>query len=382
MKAFFAKDKQSRKYQLTINNPLEAHFKDEKTGEIVQVSFTHDEIRNRISKLKSAVYWCMADEIGTQEQTPHTHVFLLFSSPVRFSTLKRAFPTAHIESAYGSCQDNRDYITKMGKWEQTEKSETSIDGTFEEYGEMPMEERTGSAGKIQYLFRLVENGLADVEILRMFPESMLYLDKVQRTRAALLEDACKSTWRDLTVTYIFGETNTGKTRSVMEQYGYENVYRVTDYKHPFDSYAMQDVILFEEFRDSLPIADMLTYLDGYPCVLPARYNNKQAGYTKVYITTNISLAEQYKDAQEFEPETWAAFLRRINRVIQHVSNRPEDILDYGSARQYMDGLAKMKRKTRSSQHINSREEVSAADYLSMMPLTKVTPPKQEELKHG
>ena len=42
----------------------------------------------------------------------------------------------------------------------------------------------------------------------------------------LLEDEMKNQWRDVFVTYIYGTTNTGKTRSVMEQFGYENVYRM------------------------------------------------------------------------------------------------------------------------------------------------------------
>ena len=79
----------------------------------------------------------------------------------------------------------------------------------------------------------------------------------------------------------------------MEKYGYQNVYRVTDYDHPFDSYKGQDVIVFEEFRSSLKIQDMLNYLDGYPCELPCRYNNKLACFTKVYIITNISFNQQY-----------------------------------------------------------------------------------------
>lgn len=341
-------DSQARKYQLTINNPLDAQFTDKKTGERLTVPFTHDEIKKRVSKLKSIVYWCMGDEIGLKEETPHTHIFFYFSSPVRFSTIKNAFPTAHIEAAYGSCEANRNYITKEGKWKKTEKSETSIEGTFEEFGQIPRNERMGDSAVAQFIYELVENGYSDAEILRTFPESMLYLDKVQRARATLLEDDCKSTWRDLDVTYIFGETNTGKTRSVMERFGYENVYRVTDYKHPFDSYAMQDVILFEEFRDSLPIADMLTYLDGYPCVLPARYANKQAGFTKVFITTNVSLDKQYTYTQEAEPETWTAFLRRIHHVVQHASDRPEDVIDYGSAKQYMAKLTEMKRVFRKT----------------------------------
>ena len=83
----------------------------------------------------------------------------------------------------------------------------------------------------------------------------------------------------------------------MEQYGYSNVFRVTDYEHPFDGYKGQDVIVFEEFRSSLRIGDMLNYLDGYPVELRCRYSNKQACFTKVYIISNISLRDQYRDLQ-------------------------------------------------------------------------------------
>ena len=118
------KDPKGRKWQITINNPAEK-------------GFTHERIISELSTLKSTVYWCMADEIGAEEETPHTHIFVAFSSAVRFSTLKNHFPPAHFERANGTAQENRDYIAKSGKWENDEKHGTKIDGTFEEWGEMP-----------------------------------------------------------------------------------------------------------------------------------------------------------------------------------------------------------------------------------------------------
>ena len=58
---------------------------------------------------------------------------------MRFSTIKGRFPTAHIEKAYGSTKDNRDYIRKEGRWAETDKAETSVAGTFEEWGNLPAE---------------------------------------------------------------------------------------------------------------------------------------------------------------------------------------------------------------------------------------------------
>ena len=99
------------------------------------------------------------------------------------------------------------------------------------------------------------------------------------------------------------------------KYNYD-VYRITDYNHPFDSYNYEDVIVFEEFRSDLKIKDMLKYLDGYPDVLPCRFANKQACYTKVYITTNIPIEEQFRDIQYNEKETYRAFIRRIHTYME------------------------------------------------------------------
>jgi hypothetical protein len=137
------------------------------------------------------------------------------------------------------------------------------------------------------------------------------MDKV---RQIIQEENYKEVFRKLEVAYLYGDTGTGKTRSIMEQYGYTNVFRVTNYKHPFDQYKGQDVIMFEEFQSSIPINQMLIYLDGYPVTLPCRYSDKVACYTKAYILSNIDLKEQYPDTQIYSPETWNAFLRRIHRV--------------------------------------------------------------------
>jgi len=122
---------------------------------------------------------------------------------------------------------------------------------------------------------------------------------------------------DMMVTYVYGQTGTGKTRGIMDKYGDENVFRVTDYDHPFDSYGGQDVIAFEEFRSSLKIADMLKYLDIYPLELPARYSNKVACYTKVYIVSNLALKFQFENIQNEHKETWLAFLRRVHLVKEY-----------------------------------------------------------------
>ena len=313
-------DTQSRKYQLTINNPEEKQL-------------GHEQIKAILTGLKSVVYWAMADEIGLETHTRHTHLYLQSRTPLRFSQIKRLFPDAHIESARGSAAENRAYVEKSGKWADDTKADTSIPGTFEEWGAIPEEPGQGFRSDIAQLYNLIVEGKSNAAIMSINPELAVHISRMDKIRQDILEAEYRDKWRDLEVTYIFGPTGTGKTRGVMEKHGYSNVYRVTDYTHPFDRYAQESVLLFDEFRSSLMVGDMLDYLDGYPIALPARYSQRQACYTTVYIISNIDLSQQYKNVQENEPATWRAFLRRIHHVVEWGYNKPP--IDHGNAMDYI-----------------------------------------------
>lgn len=293
------KDTQTRKWQITINNPK-------------QKNFSHDEIKVILAEMKSLIYWCMADEIGEKE-TYHTHLYLHFKSPMRFSTLKNKFPGAHFEMAKGSASANKDYIFKQGKWADDKKADTAIPETQEEYGEFPIE-RQGQRNDLIDLYDMIKEGKSNFDILEENSDYLFDIEKIEKARQVIREEQFKNEFRNVVATYIYGDTGTGKTRDVMEKYGYSNVFRVTDYSHPFDSYKGQDVVVFEEFRGQLKISEMLNYLDGYPLELPARYSNRVACFTKVYIISNEPLKTLYQGVQRNSPETFNALVRRIPKI--------------------------------------------------------------------
>lgn len=299
-------DTKSRKYQLTFNNPLE-------------YGCTHDMLNDTMKNFNYS-YYCLCDEIGAEEKTPHTHLYFVCENAIRFSKVKKLFPSSHIETARGSSQDNRDYIRKEGKYLNSEKKETNLIDTFEEYGILPLDKAEKNLNVSTQVLEMIDSGFSNNEIIHKFPSYINKIPQLNQTRETIKFDEYKNVWRDIEIIYISGETNTGKTRSVMEQYGYENVCKITNYKNPFDNYNGQEVILFDEFRSSLPISDMLQYIDGYPCSLPCRYADKVACFTKVYIISNIDLNEQYPNVQISEPKTWNAFIRRINKVLKFVNS--------------------------------------------------------------
>lgn len=314
-----SKDTQSQKYQLTINNPAEKDLTHEKILKIF------------IENFKTFIYTCMADEKGT---TYHTHVFVCFNSRVRFSTLQKHFPQAHIEKCKGTVSDNIDYIKKSGKWEKDAKCGTQVIGTFEQHGNPPPESK-GKRDDMTELYQMVLDGMNNAEIIAQNQDYILYIDAINKLRLTILEEKYRNERRlNLKVTYISGTTGTGKTRGVLERHGDGNVYRVTDYKHPFDSYCIQPVIVFDEFRSSLNIADMLEYLDIYPVTLPARYSNHYACYETAYIISNWSLEEQYTEIQRYHAKSWDSFLRRIHEV--QIFNADGSVDIYNSVKDYMN----------------------------------------------
>lgn len=298
-------DTQSRKWTLTINNPAVCDLDHSRIVELLQL-FKPD-------------YFCLADEIATTG-TYHTHIYLYSKSPMRFRTIKRRFPTAHIEKAAGSAQENRDYIRKEGKWEATAKVETRVADSFFEFGERPTPAEENAPRMFQ-LLQDVTDGFTTTEIIKSNPGFAFKARDIDFLRENLTSEVYRTENRDVKVHYLYGATGTGKTRGIFEKHPAADICRITDYDGKagirFDGYHGQAVLVFEEFRSQVPISSMLNYLDIYPLMLPARYNDRVACYTTVYITSNVSLEEQYTDVQLSQKETWQAFLRRISTVTEY-----------------------------------------------------------------
>lgn len=310
---------QSRKWQLTVNNPVEH-------------GFTHSVLKVALSKFSGMVYWCMCDETGS-EGTYHTHIYFVLRTPTLHTVVENRFPVVHRETVKGTSSQNRAYVLKDGEkyhkaadggYTYTDSSGKTHNGinhsdTFEEWGELPHETQ-GKSKSAEMIYSLIKDGASNLEIIEAIPSSMMNIDKIDRTRSMLRDVNFAKSWRNLQVIYIFGPTGVGKTRSVMELYGYENCYRVTDYKHPFDTYDGQDVLIFEEYRSQFKISDILNYLDGYPLLLPCRYFNRQACFTKVFIISNEPPEKQYVAESKYSQD---AFFRRIHRIRQYKNGKVE-----------------------------------------------------------
>ena len=278
---------QGRRWILTINNPAQ----------------TDEQMIDYIQNLEHFKYSIFQREKGHEKETEHFQLFIIFTISKRFSTIKNYFPTAHIEQAKGTNVQCRDYCSK---------SDTRVSGPFE-IGQFA-EERARTDK--QAFLQLARAGVKEKEISDLYPS--LYLDNFKDIPAIFrrsLREQFKNKSRDVEVTYIYGPPGTGKTSYIFNHFEPDEFYRVTLYNNSaFDDYMNEDILVLDEFNSSFKITDMNHFLDRYYIPLPARYDNRFAVYTKVFIISNLPLSKQYIDEQERKPDLYKAFLRRIDNV--------------------------------------------------------------------
>ncbi len=245
-------------------------------------------------------------------------MLIVFESRVRWKTVQRHFNHADIRIARGSIDQCISYIKKDGKWSSYEdKAETVIEGSFMEWGEKPQE----IAKEINHaeLLKMIREGLSNAEIYEINPNYVKEASLLDKIRFDILTHEKGNALRlNLKVTYIFGPTGVGKSKFIWEHFS-DNVCVITNYKGngTFDGLKPTDeTLVFEEFRDSINLKEMLCYLDIYPISARSRYSDKMILATRIFIVSNWPLEKQYIEEQITDKESYQAFLRRIHEIME------------------------------------------------------------------
>ena len=75
------------------------------------------------------------------------------------------------------------------------------------------------------------------------------------------------------------------------------------------------MLVYSDFVGQIPVSNFLHYLDGYPLYLPARFHDKIACYTKVFIISELPLEKIYwKDKHHNK------FLKKIDKYCDSDGN--------------------------------------------------------------
>jgi hypothetical protein len=275
-------------------------------------------------------------EIGKENKYLHWQIMIDNPTPIRFTTLRNAFPierggSVRIEpydADRGSKQDCYNYVTK---------SETAIHGTRLMSGDWSKYEHTKTTKKLdnreEYLDGLVFRATFGEEPVAKICESLSladdkrYRQTLEKRQLDYLTQKYSTGNRELTVNYLVGPSRCGKTHTVRQMLGKDH-HRVSQYRRePWDQYMGQKKIIIDEFRSQIEFSEMLNILDSHPCELGARYNNKFLAANEIWVISNRNLEDQYPKEKTQFPDDWQAFYARFHNVYRmNARNEPFELI--------------------------------------------------------
>lgn len=242
-------------------------------------------------KIKYILY---QHEIGPENGTPHLQGFVYTKNAMTFTAIKKLFPKAHIEPMRGTHEHNVIYCTKL-------KSKA---GDVFEWGKPPHQ---GERMDIHDMKDAVKKG-ATMEQLIEGASSYQGL----RTAELLMKYQPAPPERKKEVTWLWGDTGVGKTRSAVSRAG-PGYWISSENLKWWDGYSGQKSIIIDEFRgDMCTLHVLLRILDRYPYRVELKGSSAWLLAEKVIITSCYPPEACYKNVSG---DSVGQLLRRIDTVL-------------------------------------------------------------------
>lgn len=280
----------------------------------------------------AAVY---SREAGSKTGYEHFQAYMYFENPRSGKSVRALFDDAHCEPARKPSVACAAYCSK---------DRTHLEGPFwlGDYkhvaGMAPSTEQVERKSKFEEAHAKIAEGWQYFDFLAD-SEWMTWALRHKQAIQDLVELHDRETYgkhdREISVDYIWGPAGSGKTTSILDAFGRENVF-IADATNafPFDGYEGQSILLLDDFRSSLRFEYLLRVLQGQPFLVNVKGSHTLAHWTKVIISANVSLEEQYPNLSERKDP----LLRRFERGIVFEKTNPDVALPYASRDDAMHGV--------------------------------------------
>ena len=287
-------------------------------------NFTHtpDELSEKLQTLTNICFIRFQIEKAIKTGTIHYQGYIHFSQRTYWGTIRRALIKLGLhrishQNRIASPKEAADYCSKI--YDKKTGKQTKVTETVYQWGEeSTLENEQGKRSDLYEIIERVKQGATNSELLDEYPTQFFrYKKHIESVRKTIQESEYEDKYRHMKIVYISGVPRTGKTRFILEKYGYKNVCKVSiKYdKWLFENYKGQKVVLFDEFNSQVPITEMNEYLEGYPQEYRCRNEDRIAMNDTVIIISNLKLSQQYTKEQSDKPLIYQAFTARIHHII-------------------------------------------------------------------
>jgi len=342
-------DTTSRSWFCVFNNPAEHGYigsPNQITDKIVETW-----IRDNPQRTCAVAFCISADGLN------HCHAVFEDKMPIRFSAIKKLFPSMHIEPTKGNKQQAEDYINKRGSFKEMGEEIICIS----RHGEIKANQ--GARNDLAVIEELLKKGLTPDEILAI---SIVYrkYEKIIRDHYYMMRKNKTPIENEKTVYWHVGHSGTGKSYTsvkLAEQYGKEQLYIVADYEKGFDKYSGEKVLFMDEFRGQIKYATLLSIIGKLTVQIHARYSNIYNLWDEVHITSVQPPESVYhKLIGNDTYDTYQQLRRRIDFIVYHYKKDNEFCEYVAPMSEYID-YATLRAKVNHEQGLVSDGFIDVTD---------------------
>lgn len=243
---------------------------------------------------KTIYYGCETGDSGT----PHLQGIAIFTTPVRLGRIQRLFQKYNISSCHCTkCRNRSAAIEYCGK---EDPDPIHLGDPF-----------SGTPGKRVDLESAC-SALLEHRDMNVFKTdyAAIYVKYHRGFEKLLISDGHIPRTEPPDITWIYGPTGTGKTRSVFEEEDLNNLWLASSSLKWFDGYHGQDAVLIDDFRGNFcTFHSLLRYLDRYPMDVPIKGGFAHWNPKRIYITSSKHPSQIYDVDEDVNQ-----LLRRITRI--------------------------------------------------------------------
>lgn len=263
-------------------------------------NYTEEELDD-IKKLVVA-YMVIGKEVG-ESGTPHLQGYIEFKNSMRWETIKKRMPRAHLEKRKGTAQQASDYCKK--------------DGDFTEVGELSQQ---GARTDLADLVNQISAGELTVQDVVL--SNPIAFHQYGRTLNRVEDIALRARFRDWMTegVWYFGPTGCGKSHRAFEgRFDPTKHYVWKDEVSGWqDGYTGQETVIVNEFRGGIKYAQLLELVDRWPTTLNRRGREPVPFLArKLVVTSSLPPEEVYKTLSQ--QDSLAQLYRRFKvwRCVDH-----------------------------------------------------------------
>ncbi len=253
-------------------------------------------------------YCIIGEEICPDTGREHNQCYFELDGPMAFKDVKLMLgKSAHIELRYGTQKQAIDYCKKDGNYTET--------GTPDPSGAGSERRCQGDRSDLTAIYHALHTYTIYQVSLQHPSQFMRYGRAFRDVRRMAHDEKHRHAHRTLQVFFLFGPTDSGKTRFSYDNTPPGDLYKVNvgspNKTHWFNDYDYETTLLIDELFPGCDISFLLKALDRYPLQLETKGSFVHAAWTTVYMTSEFTTTQL---------GFTKSILRRITEIIEYTGD--------------------------------------------------------------